>query len=68
MAYTQLISILNAKAGFRGAGLIPFDPQIVISKLDIRIRTPVNPPRYRQCMGFSNASHLNRGSFANIVG
>jgi len=44
IAYTQSISIPNAQAGFRGAGLIPFDPQIVISKLDIRVRTPVNSP------------------------
>ncbi|KAJ8064857.1 hypothetical protein OCU04_007166 [Sclerotinia nivalis] len=28
------------KAGFRGTGLIPFDPQAILSKLDIRIRTP----------------------------
>ncbi|APA08490.1 hypothetical protein SS1G_02187 [Sclerotinia sclerotiorum 1980 UF-70] len=27
------------KAGFRGAGLISFDPQSILSKLDIRIRT-----------------------------
>ncbi|APA07664.1 hypothetical protein SS1G_00800 [Sclerotinia sclerotiorum 1980 UF-70] len=31
------------KAGFRGAGLIPFDPQSILSKLDIRIRTSTPP-------------------------
>ena len=41
-AYTEAISISNRKAGFRGAGLIPFDPEAVLSKLDIRIRTPSN--------------------------
>ena len=30
----------NLQAGFRGAGLIPFDPQAVISKLDVKLRTP----------------------------
>ncbi|APA15656.1 hypothetical protein SS1G_09530 [Sclerotinia sclerotiorum 1980 UF-70] len=39
-AYIEAISISNGKAGFRGAGLIPFNPEIVLSKLDIRIRTP----------------------------
>jgi hypothetical protein len=43
-AYNQSITIQNAKAGFRGAGLVPFDPQVVISKLDVRLRTPT-PPR-----------------------
>ncbi|EDO03174.1 hypothetical protein SS1G_05654 [Sclerotinia sclerotiorum 1980 UF-70] len=32
------------KAGFRGAGLIPFNPEAVLSKLDIRIHTPTPPP------------------------
>lgn len=39
-AYKQSITAQNAQAGFRGAGLIPFDPQAVISKMDIRLRTP----------------------------
>ena len=45
-AYPQSITVQNAQAGFRGAGLIPFDPQAVISKLDIKLRTPTptSPP------------------------
>jgi hypothetical protein len=39
-AYLQSITVQNAQAGFRGAGLIPFDPQAVISKLDVKLRTP----------------------------
>ena len=31
----------NIKAAFRGAGVVPWDPDSVISKLDVRIRTPV---------------------------
>jgi hypothetical protein len=33
----------NIKGGFRGAGLVPFEPENVISKLDIQIRTPTPP-------------------------
>ena len=33
----------NIKAGFRGAGLVPFDPESVISKLDIKLKTPTPP-------------------------
>jgi len=29
----------NIQGGFAGAGLVPYDPERVISKLDIRIRT-----------------------------
>jgi hypothetical protein len=45
-AYFESITSQNAKAGFRGAGLVPFDPQIVISKLDVKLRTPTptGPP------------------------
>jgi hypothetical protein len=45
-AYNQSITTQNAKAGFRGAGLIPFDPQVIISKLDVKLRTPTptGPP------------------------
>ena len=32
------------KNSFRSAGLIPFAPECVISKLDIRLRTPTPPP------------------------
>ena len=39
-AYKQLITTQNAKARFRGASLVPFDPQTVISKLDVKLRTP----------------------------
>ncbi|KHJ32037.1 hypothetical protein EV44_g3787 [Erysiphe necator] len=39
-AYLATITEKNIKAGFRGAGLIPFDPQAVISKLVVRLRIP----------------------------
>jgi hypothetical protein len=45
-AYVESMTVQNAQAGFRGAGLVPFDPQAVISKLDIKLRTPTptGPP------------------------
>jgi len=33
----------NIQGGFRGAGLVPFDPERVISTLDVKLRTP-SPP------------------------
>lgn len=33
----------NITRGFRGAGLVPHNPDAVISKLDIRLRTPTPP-------------------------
>jgi hypothetical protein len=33
----------NIQGGFRGAGLVPFDPQRVIMGLDVKLRTP-SPP------------------------
>ena len=39
-AYNRVMSKENIAGGFRGAGLIPHDPEAVISKLDVVIRTP----------------------------
>jgi hypothetical protein len=30
----------NIRAAFRGSGLIPIDPESIVSKLDIQLRTP----------------------------
>jgi hypothetical protein len=44
--YPQSITVQNAQARFRGTGLVPFNPQAVISKLDVKLRTltPTSPP------------------------
>jgi hypothetical protein len=42
-AYNKAITPSNIQGGFRGAGLVPFDPQRVISTLDVKLRTP-SPP------------------------
>jgi hypothetical protein len=43
-AYEQSITVQNSQAGFRGAGLVPYDPKVVISKLDVNLQA-VTPPR-----------------------
>jgi hypothetical protein len=43
-AFHQAITASNVQAGFRGAGLYPFNPDAVLSKLDIRLKTPTPPP------------------------
>jgi hypothetical protein len=42
-AHQATIITRNIKGGFRGAGLAPFDPEHVISKLDVQLRTPTPP-------------------------
>jgi hypothetical protein len=34
------MTIQNVQAGFRGAGLVPHDPESVIARLDVKLRTP----------------------------
>lgn len=44
-AYEQTFTEDNARAEFRGAGLVLFNPEAVLSKLDVRLRTPTPPRR-----------------------
>jgi hypothetical protein len=39
-AFDASITPDNIRGGFRGAGLVPDDPEAVLSKLDVRLRTP----------------------------
>jgi hypothetical protein len=39
-AFQGVFTEQNVKGGFRGSGLVPWNPDAVISKLDIRIQTP----------------------------
>jgi hypothetical protein len=45
-AYFSAMTESNNRGGFRGAGLVPFNPEVVISNLDVRLRTPTltGPP------------------------
>ncbi|OBS15737.1 hypothetical protein FPOA_13465 [Fusarium poae] len=42
-AHQAAITESNIKGGFGGAGLVPFDPESVISRLDVQLRT-LTPP------------------------
>ncbi|KAF7914288.1 uncharacterized protein EAF01_000694 [Botrytis porri] len=55
-AYKESIISQNMKSGFRGTGLIPFNPEAVLSKLDIRIRTPT-PPSFDLDQWISQTPH-----------
>jgi hypothetical protein len=44
-AFDSAITGDNIRTGFRGAGLVPFNPDAVISKLEVRLRTPTAPPQ-----------------------
>jgi hypothetical protein len=41
-AYQQSITEKNIRSSFQAAGLVPYNPEAVLSKLDVRLRTP--PP------------------------
>jgi hypothetical protein len=42
-AFFASITERNIQGGFTGAGLVPFDPDRVLSKLDVKLRTPTPP-------------------------
>jgi hypothetical protein len=42
-AFQATITERNMKGGFKGAGLMPFDPESVVLKLNIQLRTPMPP-------------------------
>ena len=42
-AFRTAITESNIKGGFRGLGLVPFDPEYVISQLDIQPSNPTPP-------------------------
>ena len=39
-AFQAAITEKTIRGGFRGTGLVPFDPESVLSRLDVRLRTP----------------------------
>ena len=42
-AYDQSVTKENICSSFRGAGLVPYSPEAVLSKLDVKLRTPTPP-------------------------
>ena len=43
-AFKAAFTEQNIKSGFRAAGLVPYDPENVLSHLDLRLRTPTPLP------------------------
>jgi hypothetical protein len=45
-AFSEVFIESNIRAGFRGSGLVPIDPNAVLLKLDIKLQTltPTGPP------------------------
>ena len=48
VAFDKAITTTNIQDAFKGAGLVPFDPATVVSKLDVRLRTPTPLPEMSQ--------------------
>ena len=42
-AHNVAITKSNIQAGFKATGLVPYDPNYVISQLDIKLHTPTPP-------------------------
>lgn len=42
-AFFATMTEKNIRGGFAGAGLLPYDPERVLSKLDVKLRTPTPP-------------------------
>ena len=43
VTFSKVFTAENVCAGFRGAGLVPHNPEVVLSKLNVRLRTPTPP-------------------------
>jgi hypothetical protein len=43
VAFESAITESNILGSFRGSGLVPFDPNAVLSQLEVRLRTPTPP-------------------------
>jgi hypothetical protein len=39
-AFQATMTERNIREGFRGAGIVPLDPEYIVSKLDVQLRTP----------------------------
>jgi hypothetical protein len=68
LAYRKTITKDNILEGFRGASLVPHDPEVVISKLDIKLRTP-SPPAIEDLPWLSQtpSNTLELGSQSTLV-
>jgi hypothetical protein len=67
-AHDAAITKGNVQGGFRGAGLVPFDPEAVISKLDVRLRTsPLPTVEYGPWQSQAPSNTLEFGSQSKLI-
>jgi hypothetical protein len=41
-AFERSFTLVNIRSAFQGAGLVPLQPDVVLSKLDVQLRTPTS--------------------------
>ena len=67
-AFDAAITSSNIQGGFRGAGLVPFAPDRVISRLDVKLRTPSPlPPSNSPWQSQTPSNALELGSQSTLV-
>jgi hypothetical protein len=67
-AWDAAITSKNVQGGFRGAGLAPFDPERVISTLDVKLRTPSPPlPNNQPWQSQTPSNTYELGSQSTLV-
>jgi hypothetical protein len=70
-AFNQSFTSVNICLAFRGAGLVPLQPETVLSKLDVQLRTPTPPAALAEALWeartLSNARKLKSSSPASII-
>ena len=67
-AFDAAITPSNIQGGFRGAGLVPFDPEQVIIGLNVQLRTPSPLPVSNSPWLSQTLSHtLELGSQSTLV-
>jgi hypothetical protein len=67
-AFKASVTKSNIQGSFQGAGLVPLDPEAVISKLDVRLRTP--PPTAADSSAWQSqtpSNTLELGSQSTLV-
>jgi hypothetical protein len=50
IAFRESMTGKNIRGGFKGAGLVPLDPESVISRLDVKLRTPTPVEGSTNCL------------------
>jgi len=67
-AFDAAITKTNIQGSFRGAGLVPYDPEAVLSKLNVHLRTPSPPlPNNKPWQSQTPSNTLELGSQSMLV-